>query len=288
MLGNLPAERPEFGRPMVVGFLKDPRFNDVLRVAAGRKAKLFGDDKPLHRFAVDRSSSLLGIFALALHFTDAGLTVGGLQALRAQSNCCSVGRAAAFIAAMRKRGDFIPADAGARQRVRKLVLSDRFHAFQRERIRIDIESLAALSPIGRLGLEAFDQPRFIADYMHVVAEGLAPVATLTVPAVDFFSERNAGLLMLHDIVASSADSLLSKPVAVSISQLSKRYETSRTHILRLLRDADKAGLLVWEAEARQVTLTPPLVRALQGYNAHIFAGAAYCTWMITAGKALQQ
>jgi len=66
--------------------------------------------------------------------------------------------------------------------------------------------------------------------------------------------------------------------------LSKRYEASRTHILRLLRDADGQGLVAWRADAREVTLLPKLVRAIQSYNAHIFAGTAYCTWTVAAAK----
>ncbi len=282
MSADFLAARPEFGRPMVLGFLRHPRFDEALRAGAARKAKLFGQERPQHRFAVDRSSSLLGIFALSLHFTEDGLTVGGLQAMRAQCNCCSVGRATSFIAAMRKRGDFIPAEDAARRRVRKLRISDRFYAFQCERMRIDVDGLAMLSPLGEVAVRAFETPGFIAEYLRIVAAGLGAAANSRVDEVDFFSERNTGLLILHDIVASSEDALRSRPVPISISLLSKRYEASRTHILRLLRDADRKGLVVWQADAREVTLLPKLVRAIQSYNAHILAGTAYCTWTVMA------
>src|SRR5215472_4050965 len=110
MVPGVPIETPQFGAPMILGFLRHPKFNLALRHGAVRKARLYGDQKPMHRFATDRGSSLLGIFALSLHFSDPGLTVGGLQTMRAESNFCSAGRAAAFIATMRRRGDFVPAD----------------------------------------------------------------------------------------------------------------------------------------------------------------------------------
>lgn len=273
------SERPQFGGPMIVSFLKNPRFNAALRFGAGEKAKLYGDLKPMHRFASDRGSHLLGIFALSLHFSDPGLTVGGLQAMRAESNFCSAGRAAAFIATMRRRGDFMPADGKPRTRVRNLVLSDRFIAFERERLRVDVKSLEILSPLGTYGLEHLDRPGFFAAYMRVASRELGVRANDMVPEVEFFQERNIGLLVLYDIIASSEDALLSKPVTVSISQLSKQFEASRTHVLRLLRDAHTKGLIVWEAQARQVTLQPTLVRALRGYVAFLLGGSAYCIWM---------
>jgi hypothetical protein len=272
-------ETPQFGAPMILAFLRHQEFNKALRHGAVRKAKLYGDLKPLHRFASDRGSSLLGIFALSLHFSEQGLSVGGLQAMRAESSFCSAGRAAAFIATMRKRADFMPADNKPRTRVSKLVISERFISFERERLRADIESLEMLSPLGEFGLAQLDKPAFFAGYMRVAARGLGRQANEHVREVEFFQERNTGLLALYDIIADSEDALESKPVAVSISQLSKRFDVSRTHILRLLRDADAEGLVVWQADERLVTLTPKLVRALHGYVAFILAGSAYCIWM---------
>ena len=272
-------ETPQFGAPMILAFLRHQEFNKALRHGAVRKAKLFGDLKPLHRFASDRGSSLLGIFALSLHFSEQGLSVGGLQAMRAESNFCSAGRAAAFIATMRKRADFMPADNKPRTRVSKLVISERFISFERERLRADIEGLQMLSPLGEFGLAHLDTPAFFAGYMRVAARRLGRQANEHVREVEFFQERNTGLLALYDIIADSEDALESKPVAVSISQLSKRFDVSRTHILRLLRDADAEGLVVWQADERLVTLTPKLVRALHGYVAFIIAGSAYCIWM---------
>jgi hypothetical protein len=271
---------------MILAFLRHPDFNAVLRHGAVRKAKLYGDLKPLHRFASDRGSSLLGIFALSLHFSDEGLSVGGLQAMRAESNFCSAGRAAAFIATMRRRADFVPADNRPRTRVRNLVVSERFVSFERERLRADVESLEMLSPLGEFGLAHLDMPAFFAEYMRVAARGLGGQANEHVPEVEFFQERNTGLLVLYDIIAGNGDALDGKPVAVSISQLSKHFDVSRTHILRLLRDADAEGLVVWQADERLVTFAPELVRALRGYVAFILAGSAYCIWMAAKELAL--
>jgi len=274
-----PFETPQFGAPMILGFLRHAEFDLALRHGALRKARLYGDQKPLHRLATDRGSSLLGIFALSLHFSDPGLTVGGLQAMRAESNFCSAGRAAAFIATMRRRGDFVPADNKPRTRVRKLVISERFVNFERERLRADLESLQMLSPLGAFALAQLYRPAFFAAYMRVAARGLGSQTNEHVPEVEFFQERNTGLLVLYDVIANSGDALEGKPVAVSISQLSKTFDVSRTHILRLLRDADAEGLVVWQADDRLVALTPKLMRALRGYVAFLLAGSAYCTWM---------
>lgn len=287
MVADLPVGRPEFGRPMIKAFLAHPDFNGILRRSSAQKALLFGQERPQHRYAIDRNSSLLGIFALTLFYTPEGLTVGRLQAMRAESNFCSAGRASSFIAVMRKRGDFIPADQSTRKRVRKLALGERFLAFQRERVRIDVQALAELSPIGVIASREYERPTFFPEYLAIAATGLGAAANERVEEVDFFSERNTGLLMLHDIVATSEDALRSVPVPISISLLSKRYEASRTHILRLLRDADSKGLMIWKPELREVTLTPKLVRGYRIYAANILAGTAYCSWMVTEGRRQQ-
>jgi hypothetical protein len=278
------GEAPGFDAPTARAFGEHPRFLEAVRKAASDKARLFDADRRLHRFAIDRGSSLLGLFALALHYSDQGLTVGGLQAMRAESNFCSPGRASAFVAAMRRSGHFVSADIGAQRRTRRLAVSDAFIAFQKSRVHGDMECLSLISPIGTFGLRALSRQGYFADYVRTAGSGLAQVANLHNERVEFFSERNIGLLVLFDLVAHHEATLDSNPVALSISQLSKQFDASRTHVLRLLRDADKAGLLAWAPDARQVALLPPLVRAIKSYFAHIFAGTAACIWAIEARR----
>ena len=276
----LTGEAPQFDARTAATLSGHPYFIDAVRKSAGDKARLYDADRRMHRFALDRGSSLLGLFALALHYSDQGFTVGGLQAMRAESNFCSAGRASAFVATMRRSGHFIDAGRAAQARARKLAVSEAFIAFQKSRVRGDMECLSLISEVGAHGLRALARPGYFEHYMRVVGRGLAQVANFHNARVEFFSERNTGLLLLFDLVANNAAALESKPVSLSIAQLSRQFEASRTHVLRLLRDADREGLIAWKPQERHITLQPRMVRAIKSYFAFLFAGTATSIWTV--------
>lgn len=255
-----------------------PEFVAAMRRSAANKANLFLRQPQIHRFAIDKGSSLLNVFVTCLHYSDQGLTLAALKGLCADSKLCSSGRVVAFVAAMRKRGDILPAEPASRSRTRQLILGDQFLSFQKERLRAEISAAALLSPLGDEGLKAFADERFFTCYMKVVL-GLVYAYRTTVantPVVEFFSERHGGMLVLHDVMAANENALQSLPVAISVSAMSKRFRISRAHILKLLRDAHAEGLVTWHAESRELTLSPEFVLSLKRYFGSIFTSTIYC------------
>jgi hypothetical protein len=258
-----------------------PQFVAAMRRSAANKTDLFFRQPQIHRFAIDKGSSLLNVFVTCLHYSDEGLTLAALKSLCADSKLCSPGRVVAFVAAMRKRGDIRPADPASRNRTRKLVLGPDFLAFQQERLRAEISATSLLSPLGDEGLKAFADERFFASYMRVVL-GLVFAYRTTLantPVVEFFYERHGGMLLLHDVIGASENTLESLPVAISVSAMSKRFRISRAHILKLLRDAHSEGLVTWHAGRRELTLSPDFVLSLKRYFGSIFTSTIYCLSM---------
>jgi hypothetical protein len=265
-----------FDRAGVESFRAHPLFDEALLQNAGEKARQFASEPSLHRFALDRGHSMLGIYATCLHL-QGRLTVSTLKVAAQELGVASPGRVMSFVAMTKKIGVLSENAPGSDRRVRGLSVSQAFLDFLRDRLRIDLAALAMLSPIGDEALRSFPDPGFFPAYMRVAGEGMGkggfPPSRSGV--MEFFADRQMGLQILYDIIAGDAASLDSVPVAVSISALSKRFGVSRPHVLKLLRDADRRGLVRWHAEARSVELSPRLVEKLRTYVAFIFIGTAY-------------
>lgn len=256
-----------------------PQFVAAMRRSAANKTDLFLRRPQISRFAIDKGSSLLNVFVTCLHYSDEGLTLAALKGLCADSKLCSPGRVVAFVGAMRKRGDILPADPASRNRTRRLVLGEDFLTFQKERLRAEISATMLLSPQAEDGLKAFADERFFASYMRVVLWLIHAYRTTVAntPDVEFFYERHGGMLVLHDMITASENALELLPVAISVSAMSKRFRISRVHILKLLRDAHSEELVTWNAGRREVTFSPSFVLSLKRYFGAIFTSTIYCT-----------
>lgn len=273
------SPNPNFTVAKRAALSEHPQFVAAMRCSAAHKTNLFLREPAIHRFAIDKGSSLLGIFVTSLHCSTEGLTLSALKAMCAESKLCSPGRVVAFVAAMRKRRDILPANPASRSRTRALVLSERFVGFQKDRLHAEILATALVSPIAEEGLRAFTDETFFPTYMSVVMGLLRTYFQATIasaPVIEFFSDRHGGMLVLHDVMAQSENALQSQAVTISVSGMSKRFKISRAHILKLLRDAHAEGLVTWQPASRELTLSPVLVLSLKRYFGSIFMATIYC------------
>jgi DNA-binding GntR family transcriptional regulator len=68
-------------------------------------------------------------------------------------------------------------------------------------------------------------------------------------------------------------------VPLSIAALARRFRVSRTHVLRLIRDAESAGLLIRLGEKGElVSFAPQLRQGIRDFFAAIFQLTALCAW----------
>lgn len=95
------------------------------------------------------------------------------------------------------------------------------------------------------------------------------------PAILLFATRDAGFLVLAQLVLDSEDGR-----STSFEGLSRRFAISRTHVRQMLRDAQAMGLLTLSGRGGQAfTLLPAMWAALdkfvaEGMSGHDLTGAA--------------
>jgi hypothetical protein len=132
--------------------------------------------------------------------------------------------------------------------VRLLMPTDKLIAMHRERWRRQLCAVALVRPEAGEALNRFDHPAFDPAFTAAQAqEFLGGFRLLNdAPDVQFFADRNAGLFILFSIVLAGAPDDAVPPtrlVTVPAAALAKRFHVSRSHVIKLLRDAVDTGLL---------------------------------------------
>jgi len=254
-----------------------PRFTAAFVSAIGDLVAFHRASRVVSQVLNDRGRVVFGILALYLHFRrDAGgFTASRMKALCSETGLCSPGRATALLSLMRFAGYIASAPHALDRRSHLLVPTDRLISDHKHRLRGEFVALAMLRPEGQLGLAHIDDPDFQAEMACCFGEAFVGGFRLMdhLPALQPLADRNAGLIILMSLLLAreSDDSMPpQRPVAVSISDLSKRFGVSRPHVLKLLRDAAALGLIrIDSAEPQRVLVLPPLADALQNMIAAI-------------------
>ena len=117
-----------------------------------------------------------------------------------------------------------------------------------QRWRSNFEAIRLVLPEGADALAALQRPEFTPAFVGQFTEHFLAGFRFVdyAPEVQLFIERNAGLVMLFNIMlAGERDDTFPpmRPVRVSISALATRFGVSRAHVRKLLRDAEVSGLL---------------------------------------------
>jgi hypothetical protein len=114
------------------------------------------------------------------------------------------------------------------------------------------------------------------------------VAKSTGDPTGVFTTRDSGSMILFEIMQSArpGDAYPPRgPLNCSVSELATKYEVSRSHVLKMLRDAEKEGLLVRNADERTCILSESLRTAVNGLLVSLLAGnaiAAHAAFEATA------
>lgn len=247
---------------------------------------LYDGNRILNQVLNDRGRVVFGMLALYLHFTRdpgdpaSGLSAARLRALCAETGLCSRGRAAAMLVLMRYAGYLMPAAGDDERRARRLVPTERLIESQRARIACQFRAMARLMPEGVDGLAHLHREEFLAamarDFGDTFRSGFRLLDAS--PALYSLAERNAGMMILFSLYLAATDdddALTRDPIAVSISDLSRRFTVSRPHVLGLLRDAETLGLLTRRGDGR-IVVGRELVNALDDFAAGVFHFLAGC------------
>lgn len=235
--------------------LAHPMFPQVMAKAVKTLVDAYDGNRLLNRILNDRERSVFALMALYLHSTpDAagrGLTAGRIIELCRETGLCSRGRAKAMLVLMRWGGYLAPCPdptGPTDRRQRPLVPTQQFLDMQMARWRGNFEAISLMDACGSAALARLDDPVFRTELIRtMVARFRAGTRLLDyAPALNLFASRDGGMLIAFQLLLSAPPGDTFPPqgvISVAVAELGRRFHVSRAHVLKLLRDAESAGLI---------------------------------------------
>jgi hypothetical protein len=228
-------------------------FPAALHAAATGFIRIFQGNRLLNLVVTDRGRVVIANMSLYIHFfglpddSGPGLTPGRMKRVCAALKICSPGRAEAMLLIMQLFGylETAPVAAG---RSRRLVPTDKLIGSHRERWRMLFDAMAPILPDAEIARDALGRDEFTRALVRQLGDRfLSGTRVLDhAPELGLFAERNAGVMIMFSLLLAGGpgDGFPPQgPVSVSISELSRRFGTSRAHVRKLLRDAADEGYL---------------------------------------------
>jgi DNA-binding MarR family transcriptional regulator len=243
-----------------------PQFRDAAIASARASIDAYHGGRLMNWIMSDRARALLGYLAYYLELTESGLTPTRLKRACAETGLCSPGRGAAMLALMRAAGYVALVTDPADRRVRRLVATDKLKDMLRLRLTPQLAAAAVVMPelggvSNLIGNDAFERTlirwfgdRFVDGHRMLVHS----------PELMLFAEHNAGVVILFNLMLSDSSGTFppSGPVQTSVAGLARRFKVSRTHVLRLLRAAERQGHIKRTGEHYdRIILNPHLMQA---------------------------
>jgi len=286
-----PAGVPAGVPPELVAAIRGhPAFPSAMRRSARAIVGAYRRNRLLNRLISDRGRALFGILAIYLHFhedeTGAGLTPSRMAGLCEGLGVCSRGRVKALLLLLRWAGHLAPAEASGDQRRRPLQPTARMTAAYRERWREQLELLAPILPEVKPVAAALDRPEIFARFAVALGSGLRSGFRILdhCPALARVAERDNGLLLMFSLALSGpADGPVPPARAtVSIAALAGVARVSRSHVLNVLREAERQGLVAREPASRHADGIVLRCRPLLGDSLAGFFAATYAVMAVAA------
>jgi hypothetical protein len=286
-LPPLMREGGELAPAAVAALCTHPQFAAAIRALLADNVRLYRGNRILNYVGYDRGRLIVGILALYLYVTrrdddpGSGLTAQRLKALCVEQDVCSAGRARAMLSLLQLFG-YIERAPGADGRYKQLAPTPLLTSFLRERWSAMLGATALVLPEVAAARTALAREDFLAALVRgVVDQFRTGIRTLAItPALRPFAEHNAGIMILSTLALAGADDDTmppSAPVRMSISELARRFSVSRTHVLRLFRDAGAHGLIERGTAGQEtIAFTPVLSDALRKSVAMLFLFFAHC------------
>ena len=238
-------------------------------------------NQQMYQILRDMSGMFYAIFTLYLD-ARSGLTMSAIQQFCAEAGLSSPGRSAALLLMLRLKGFVVPDPIPGRNRARRYIPTPAMEATMREFISIQLSSLTYIEPEAAQAASRFGERAIFQPFVIALGEGLVDMlkkGSAERSDITLFSQRSAGSFILYHLAVSGEDDDTYPPrgpIRMSVTSLAKRYSVSRSHVLKLLRDAERAGLLTRDAENLTCQFTEKLCDALNRYHAAFFmANAAF-------------
>jgi DNA-binding MarR family transcriptional regulator len=246
---------------------------DAARAVATGELEHFQQAIPrLKIYSKDQAAFACAGMAVLLTYINAPFTAGALRSTLVGAHVCSDGRAGTMVAGMRRSGDLYPAALSkAKGRAVELTVGKDLEQYLRGRMRVEIEAMARMSPIARASLPFLDtDPQIVSRaIIHLGSQLFAALEHFGANSnvANFFAQRDFGILLLAQIILGSRDSLRGEAFTFSLSDAAKKLRISRSHVRKIVADAQDAGFVEWRPAERLMRLRSVFINALLDHHA---------------------
>jgi hypothetical protein len=249
-----------------------PGFRRACEKASGDAVELFVKlDLDYQWITKDLGRAAICVTAAILHYAGE-LTVQSLTAACVANTVSSPGRVNQVVRRCQEIGQFTIEEGPGIWTRRRAVLGDGLLGMLHERGLSDMRAAVALAPELQAGADAMEtESGAISALMHLAGVSSERRDLFTFGKkrpLNFFLDREAGMSILFDLLASQAPdrSRLLEAAPLSRYALARRYGVSRAHINKLLAESGYT-----EAIGDRVVFSETLSDALEAHFALVFA-----------------
>lgn len=275
--------------------MSHPRFHEAMEISTRGILDMYHGNRLLNRLMNDRGRVIFGLLCYYLACSPdengVGLTVTRIADMCEETQLCSRGRAKALITLMRWAGyvEASPSDGAANRRQRPLVPTARMSNEYLRRWQTMLTAVSRFDPIADDALARLNEVGFLGALVRNQGDRYRAGFRLLEhsPQMQVLAERDAGVLIAISLYNSGAEGDTyppSQPVPVPVAALARQFDVSRAHVLKMLREAEDAGLIRrLPGHQGAVQLLPPLLSGVEYFMAACFSLQLDC-----ATDALQQ
>jgi DNA-binding MarR family transcriptional regulator len=268
------ASEDAYGRMM-----SHPRFAEACRMTATSTLSRNAADSNVIRLMKDGARATYGVFTLYLD-SKGGLTLSTIQKFCDDTGLASPGRSAAIMIQLWMTGYLSRNKDEKDRRISRYKPTAGLEAAIRDIFRDELTALALMEPDAKRVADHLDDDAVFRAYLMEVGKGLEKILRRpTKTDIALFVERNAGLGILYKMALSGepVDTYPPRlPLIINITDIARQFEVSRSHIHRLLNDAEKRGLLRRNADETSVAFEESLRTEIGRFHAGLYMGSAAC------------
>lgn len=215
------------------------------------------EDPSLQGVFKDAGRYFVAMIAIYLH-ASGGLSLPRLKEMCAQSKLLSPGRARALLLYMRYLGYVKPAVTKSKGATTQYLPTPAFHAAWTTHMRHALLAACCIEPEARTVVEALDDDAVFNCVVACQGESLfnaARATDLDTPYFRVFINRHAGVLIMSVMLTSGeGEDFPPRSVnALSVAATARRFDVSRVHVRRMMRHAEREGLLRADDKALHLT-----------------------------------
>lgn len=269
-----------------------PRFQDACRLAAQAAVDRHVQDRALSRILKDMRRLFLALLVLYLDARGA-VTITSVREFCTELGLVSANSAVLLLLQLRALGFISRGPLMPDRRTRRYLPNPQMRDAFTEMFQSEITAFALIEPEAEMAAAAIADPEIFHQLILRVGGGLVRIAKNTTPGpLTPFAERAAGFAVLMDIALSGAPGDVyppEGPVHISVKRIARKFELSRSHVMRLLREAEALGYLQRNADELTGVIHAPLREALRYFQASsLISSSAFAYYAIQMHGKLQQ